>query len=92
MPVVPFRPPARRRIHEDVAEQLRDAILDGRFAAGQRSCRPSASWPIEFRVNRTSIREAIKVLEGLGLVTRPPGRRRDRAAADRRLARACWRR
>src|ERR1700687_2066085 len=65
---VPFRPPQRRRIHEDVAEQLRDAILDGRFRAGQR-LPPERELAVEFRVNRTSIREAIKVLEGLGLVS-----------------------
>ena len=65
--VVPFRPPARRRLHEDVAEQLRDAILDGRFPAG-RKLPPERELAAEFRVNRTSVREAIKVLEGLGLV------------------------
>ncbi len=63
-----FRPPRRRRIHEDVAEQLRDAILDGRFRAG-RKLPPERDLAEEFRVNRTSVREAIKVLEGLGLVT-----------------------
>jgi DNA-binding FadR family transcriptional regulator len=68
MPVVPFRAPARRRLHEDVAEQLRDAILDGRFRAGTK-LPPERDLAVEFRVNRTSIREAIKVLEGLGLVT-----------------------
>src|SRR5438093_10348657 len=68
MAVVPFRAPARRRLHEDVAEQLRDAILDGRFAAGTK-LPPERDLAIEFDVNRTSIREAIKVLEGLGLVT-----------------------
>src|SRR5215813_8731655 len=66
--VVPFRAPARRRLHEDVAEQLRDAILDGRFAAGTK-LPPERDLAVEFRVNRTSVREAIKVLEGLGLVT-----------------------
>src|SRR5215475_15321721 len=66
--VLPFRPPARRRLHEDVAEQLRDAILDGRFVAG-RKLPPERELATEFRVNRTSVREAIKVLEGLGLVT-----------------------
>jgi len=66
--VVAFRPPTRRRLHQDVADQLRDAILDGRFTAGQRlpSERDLAA---EFQVNRTSVREAIKVLEGVGLVT-----------------------
>lgn len=63
-----FRPPRRRRIHEDVAAQLRDAILDGRFRPGQR-LPPERELADEFLVNRTSIREAIKVLEGLGLVT-----------------------
>jgi len=63
-----FRPPRRRRIHEDVAEQLRDAILDGRFHTGQK-LPPERELAEEFRVNRTSIRDAIKVLEGLGLVT-----------------------
>ena len=68
MRVVPFHAPARRRLHEDVADQLRDAILDGRFAAGTK-LPPERELALEFRVNRTSVREAIKVLEGLGLVT-----------------------
>jgi GntR family transcriptional repressor for pyruvate dehydrogenase complex len=68
VPVVPFRAPVRRRIHEDLAEQLRDAILDGRFAAGAK-LPPERELAAEFGVNRTSVREAIKVLEGLGLVS-----------------------
>src|SRR6185295_5684562 len=67
MAVVPFRAPARRRLHEDVAEQLRDAILDGRFAPGTK-LPPERELAAEFGVNRTSVRDAIKVLEGLGLV------------------------
>jgi len=50
-----------------VAEQLRDAILDGRFGAGTK-LPPERELAAEFGVNRTSVREAIKVLEGLGLV------------------------
>lgn len=65
--VVPFRPPARRRLHEDVADQLRDAILDGHYAVGQK-LPPERELADEFQVNRTSVREAIKVLEGVGLV------------------------
>jgi GntR family transcriptional repressor for pyruvate dehydrogenase complex len=65
--VVPFRPPERRRIHEDVARQLRDAILDGRLRAGQK-LPPERELAEEFLINRTSVREAIKVLEGLRLV------------------------
>ena len=67
MAVLPFRAPVRRRLHEDVAEQLRDAILDGRFPAGTK-LPPERELAAEFGVNRTSVREAIKVLEGLGLI------------------------
>src|SRR5215467_14958483 len=67
MAVIAFRTPSRRRLHEDVAEQLRDAILDGRFRAGMR-LPPERELAVEFGVNRTSVRGAIKVLEGLGLV------------------------
>jgi GntR family transcriptional repressor for pyruvate dehydrogenase complex len=66
--VVPFRPPARQRLHESVAEQLRDAILDGRLRAGQK-LPPERELAEKFEVNRTSVREAIKVLEGLRLVS-----------------------
>jgi GntR family transcriptional regulator, transcriptional repressor for pyruvate dehydrogenase complex len=62
-----FRPAVRRRIHEDIAEQLRDAILDGHFPPGAR-LPPERDLASEFQVNRTSIRDAIKVLEGLNLV------------------------
>lgn len=66
--VVPFQPPLRRRVHESVAEQLRDAILDGRLPAGSK-LPPERELALEFQVNRTSVREAIKVLEGLKLVS-----------------------
>ena len=66
--VVPFRAPARRRLHEDVAEQLRDAIFDGRFQPGEK-LPPERELAERFEVNRTSVREAIKVLEGQGLVS-----------------------
>src|SRR5947199_3731481 len=68
MAVVPFRAAARRGLPEDAAGRVRDAILDGRFPAGQK-LPPEGGLAKEFRVNRTSIREGIKVLEGLGLVT-----------------------
>jgi GntR family transcriptional repressor for pyruvate dehydrogenase complex len=66
--VLPFRAPARRRLHEDVAEQLRDAIFDGRLAPGGK-LPPERELAEQFQVNRTSVREAIKVLEGQGLVS-----------------------
>src|SRR4249920_2022214 len=65
--VVPFVPPLRRRLHQAVADQLRDAIFDGRFPAGEK-LPPERELAQEFAVNRTSIREAIQTLERLGLV------------------------
>ena len=62
-----FRPALRKRIHEDIAEQLRDAILDGHFQPGSK-LPPERELAQEFQVNRTSIRDAIKVLEGLNLL------------------------
>ncbi|HER20426.1 MAG TPA: FadR family transcriptional regulator [Chromatiales bacterium] len=66
-PICSFRPPSRRRVHEEIAEQLRDAILDGRLEPGQK-LPPERELAERFQVNRTSLRQAIKVLEGLGLV------------------------
>src|SRR5437667_9687432 len=66
--VAAFRAPARRGLREAVAEQLGGSILVTRFPGGQK-LPPERELAQEFRVNRTSIREAIKVLEGLGLVT-----------------------
>src|SRR5262245_22457025 len=62
-----IRPLVRRRLHEDIADHLRDAILDGRYAAGEK-LPPERELATRFGVNRTSIREALKVLEGLRLV------------------------
>ena len=53
---LPFRPPLRQRLHEDVARQLRDAILDGRLRPGEK-LPPERELAQEFRVNRTSVRE-----------------------------------
>ncbi len=63
-----FRPPPRRRVHDDIADQLRDAILDGSLAAGEK-LPPERELAERFQVNRTSLRQAIQVLEGLGLVS-----------------------
>ena len=65
--VLSFRPPERRLIHQDVADQLRDAILDGRFRAGEK-LPPERELAVEFQVNRTSVREAIQSLVALGLL------------------------
>jgi len=62
-----FAKVVRHRVNDEIAVQLRDAILDGRFAPGDK-LPPERELAVEFGVNRTSIREAIKTLEGLRLV------------------------
>lgn len=63
-----FQPAQRRRLHEEVATQLRDAILHGHYQPGDK-LPPERELAERFRVNRTSVREAIKLLESYGLVT-----------------------
>ncbi|MCX8072729.1 MAG: GntR family transcriptional regulator [Candidatus Binatia bacterium] len=67
-----FRPAQRRRLHEEVANQLRDAILEGHYRAGDK-LPPERELAARFRVNRTSVREAIKMLESSGLVVARQG-------------------
>ena len=62
-----FKPIARKKASEQVADQIRRSILRGRLAPGQRlpSERDLAS---QFEVTRTTLREALKKLEGLKLI------------------------
>jgi GntR family transcriptional regulator, transcriptional repressor for pyruvate dehydrogenase complex len=60
--IPPFKPVPRRRMAEDVAEQLRERILAGAFQPGQRL--PGERELAEsFGVNRTTVREALRALE-----------------------------
>ena len=67
MPVVPSDRP-----HEAVARQLRAAILDGTYVAGDRL-------PVErelseqFEVSRSAVRQALLILDQQGLVRVKPG-------------------
>jgi GntR family transcriptional regulator, transcriptional repressor for pyruvate dehydrogenase complex len=63
-----FSPVQGRRLFEEVLEQLEDAIAAGELAAGDR-LPPERDLAQQFEVSRTSVREAIRVLEALGLVT-----------------------
>jgi GntR family transcriptional repressor for pyruvate dehydrogenase complex len=62
-----FRPVQPRRAFEEVLDQLEEAIADGHLAAGDR-LPPERDLAGQFEVSRTSVREAIRVLEALGLV------------------------
>lgn len=63
------RPPPleRRNVAQQIADGLRDRIVQGRLAAGQAL--PSEREMAEqYAVNRSSVREALRRLEALGLV------------------------
>ena len=68
--MIPVSP--AERPHESVARQLRAAILDGTYAAGDRL-------PIErelseqFEVSRSTVRQALLILDQQGLIRVKPG-------------------
>jgi DNA-binding FadR family transcriptional regulator len=62
-----FSPVRRRKIADQVAESIRDAILGGSLGTGETL--PSERTLAErFGVNRTTVREAVQRLEAWGLV------------------------
>jgi len=71
--VAPFAPARRLRSLDDVSRQLRDAILAGDVAEGERlpNERDLAD---RFEVGRPTVREALRSLEALGIVEIRPGR------------------
>lgn len=67
-----YRPARVMRAREQVEAQLREAILSGEFASGDRL--PSELELAEsFGVSRTTIREALGSLASAGLITKTPG-------------------
>ena len=65
-------PIARRPLHEEAAERLRDLIVQGRLAAGVRLNERLLT--AQLGVSRTPLREAFKVLATEGLVELLPNR------------------
>jgi DNA-binding GntR family transcriptional regulator len=63
---------ARRSLHDEVAGLVRDMIIAGDLAAGEKI--PEAVLCARFGVSRTPLREALKVLAAEGLVTLTPNR------------------
>ncbi len=64
---MPFQPVQRLKIAPQVAQAIRDAILQGQFQPGE-SLPSERHLAEEFGVNRSSVREAIHRLEAWGLV------------------------
>jgi DNA-binding GntR family transcriptional regulator len=61
-----------RPLHQEVVGRLRDMIIEGQIAAGQRL--HELSLADELKVSRTPLREALKLLANEGLVELLPGR------------------
>lgn len=62
----------KTRIHEEIIAQIREELADGRLKADDRL--PSERELSErFQVSRASVREAIRALESMGLVTSKTG-------------------
>ncbi len=62
-----LRPIEKQRVAEGIVEQLRSLILTGQYAVGDK-LPPERNLARELGVNRSSLREALKKLEHLGLV------------------------
>ncbi|WP_332685106.1 GntR family transcriptional regulator [Bosea sp. (in: a-proteobacteria)] len=62
----------RRTLHDEVLERLRDMIIEGRFAPGQRINEGLVG--AQLGVSRTPLREAIKTLASEGLVEIQPAK------------------
>ena len=71
-PNVPLEPVKRSRIYEHIVEQIHALIREGRWAPGDQ-IPPERELAERFRVSRTSVREALRALESLGLVEIRPG-------------------
>ncbi|HKI97910.1 MAG TPA: GntR family transcriptional regulator [bacterium] len=65
-------PIARRSLHDEVTERLRDLVVEGDLAAGQRV--PEAELCKTLGISRTPLREALKVLASEGLLELHPNR------------------
>ncbi len=62
----------RRRLHEDIVEQVRDLVRDGSLKHGAR-LPPEREMAERLQVSRSSLREAMRALELQGIVASRPG-------------------
>ncbi len=62
----------RRRLHEDIVEQIRDLVRDGSLKHGDR-LPPEREMAERLQVSRSSLREAMRALELQGMVASRPG-------------------
>ena len=67
-----FKPRQVTRPRDQVESQLREAILDGRFAQGNK-LPPETELAQQFGVSRPTVREALGALVSAGLIRKIPG-------------------
>src|SRR5262245_46615986 len=60
------------RIYEEIGRQVKQLIAEGRLKTGDR-LPPERELAEKFVVSRTSVREALRALESLGLIEIRPG-------------------
>ncbi len=72
MSITPAAPIERRTLHDELAERLRDLIIEGHLAPGEKLSEKDLCE--QFGVSRTPLREALKVLSTEGLVLLTPHR------------------
>ena len=70
--IIPLPPISRPTLHEQVAQQLREMLVEGRIAPGAKLNERELSEVL--KVSRTPLREAIKMLAAEGLVELLPNR------------------
>ena len=64
---LPFKQLKKTRLYEEITEQIKDAILEGHLKPGERL--PSERDLCEmFGVGRPTVREALRVLDNMGLI------------------------
>jgi GntR family transcriptional repressor for pyruvate dehydrogenase complex len=64
----PIEPIRRKILAEEIAERIRTRIFDGTFKPGEK-LPPERELARQFKVNRSSLREGLKMLQQLGLVS-----------------------
>ncbi|MEW6243898.1 MAG: FadR/GntR family transcriptional regulator [Bacillota bacterium] len=62
-----FSPVRKSRVYEEIASQIKQLIIEGRFKPGDR-LPPEREMAEIFRVSRNSVRDALRTLELMGLV------------------------
>lgn len=71
-PAVNLAPIKSTRIYEEIVRQVKQMIAEGRLRSGDR-LPPERDLAEKFVVSRTSVREALRALESLGLIEIRPG-------------------